>query len=426
MTDEHKIFFHLAAALAIGLLIGLERGWSQRETPEGRRIAGVRTFGLVGLTGGAAALLAGQFGGQFGGIAFGLAFLGLAGLFAASYAVTIDEEHNLSITSEIAALLTFVLGALAASGRPSIAVAAAVATTLLLSYKPLLHGWVRALDEDELHAGLKLLLMSAVVLPVLPDQGYGPGNALNPYQIWWMVVLVAAISFVGYFAVRIGGARRGVLFTGLFGGLASSTAVTLNFSRLAATDGQADNVRVLAIGILIACGTMFPRLLVLAAATNPGLLPSLLPVVLVMAAFIYLPALYFWRLEAPDEGGAATPLRNPLDLQMAIGFGALLAVVLALARLLKDQFGSAGVYVLAAFSGISDVDAITLSLAGMSALDLAASTAIAGIVIAAAVNNLTKTGIALFIGGRRIGLYVGVPLVASALAGLALVWYLLS
>ena len=417
MNAEQQVLYRLGVALVIGLLIGFERGWKEREAEEGSRIAGVRTFGLMGLLGGVAAMLAES----FGALVLGLAFLGLVAVQTTAYAIdSYNDPDGVSITSLVAGLLTFVLGALAGTGQLAVAAAAAVVTTLLLSYKPQLHGWVRALNAEELRAAIKLLLISVVLLPVLPDRGYGPWEALNPYEIWLMVVLIAAISFVGYFAIKIGGAKRGALFTGLFGGLASSTGVTLHFSRLARR--QSGIVPVLAAGILLACGTMFPRMLLVASLIQAKLFALLALPSLIMAVTAFAPVFFYWKSQSSRETDTASELRNPLELSAALGFGLLLAMIILLGNALKNQFGEVGVLALAAASGVADVDAITLSLARMSADDLALRTAAVGIVIAAAVNSLVKGGMAFLVGGREIGLRVGLPLLLSSIAGLLTAW----
>jgi uncharacterized membrane protein (DUF4010 family) len=416
MTEAQESFYFLGVALAIGLLIGLERGWHEREAEEGSRIAGVRTYGLIGLLGGVVGLLAGE----FGQLLLGLGFIGLAGAVTTAYVLQFRAEGDIGITSLAAVLLTFALGALAASGEVALASAASVVTTLLLSYKPLLHEWVGALEAKELQAGIKLLLISVVLLPVLPNQGYGPWDALNPHAIWWMVVLVAAISFTGYFAVKLGGTRRGALFTGIFGGLASSTALTLHFSRSAKKNAGA--APLLSMGILLACGTMFPRMVLVATVLSRDLLLPLAVPGAVMASCVYLPAFFYWRQEKTGKADMKSPLKNPLELKAALSFGVLLAAVLLLGKALQDAFGEAGVLALAAASGITDVDAITLSLARMTSEDLALRTATLGIVIAAAVNSVTKGAMAAVIGGPAVGLRVGAPLAVCALAGLLATW----
>lgn len=416
LNAELEIYYHLGVALAIGLLMGIERGWKEREAEEGSRVAGVRTYGLIGLLGGTAALVAQQ----LNTLLLGFAFLALAGIMTTAYIVTYRRFNDASITGVVAALLAFAFGAMAVLGEVVAAAAFAVVATLLLAVKPVLHRWIRALEAEELRAGIRLLLISVVLLPILPDQGYGPLQSLNPYTIWWMVVLIAAISFIGYFSIKIGGAGRGAAFTGVFGGLASSTALTLHFSR--ASRRQPRATPMLAIGILLACGTMFPRMLVVASALNPDLLRPLLVPALVMALLVYVPAGFYWRLRGDEQTDMGSTLRNPLELKSALTFGALLGLVMLLGKALETWFGDAGVLGLAAASGLADVDAITLSLARMTEGGLALPVAAMGVVIAAAVNSLAKGVMAAAVGGREIGIRVGLPLLASAAGGLAVAW----
>lgn len=416
MLAVRDIFLQLGIALAIGLLVGLERGWRGREAKEGERIAGLRTFGLIGLFGGATLLLA-RAAGQS---ALAVGFLSVAAIMLVAYRFRATKGQDLGITSVVAALLTFVLGALAAAGYESVAAAAAVVMTLLLNYKSQLHRLIDALKAEELRAGLQLLLISVVALPLLPNERYGPWEALNPYAIWWMVVLIATISFVGYFAVRIGGVRRGILFTSLSGGLASSTAITLHLSRMARSNVPLSPL--LATGTLVACGTMFPRILLVATVLNPALLRPLALPLAIMAACVYVPALILWRSQRGSELEVEATLRNPLQLRAAVSFGALLAVVMLAGHALRHWYGETGLLALAMASGITDVDAITLSLSRMSLRGVGAGVVVAGIVLAAAVNSVTKAGMASVIGGSRIGLRVGGPLVAAALAGPLAAW----
>jgi uncharacterized membrane protein (DUF4010 family) len=420
MNDEQLLFYRLGVALAIGLLVGIERGWVAREAREGERIAGVRTYGLIGLLGGVAGLLTDR----FGALVLGLMFIGLAVMLTTVYITNRGHgARDIGITSLITGLVIFMLGATAVIGKVELAVTATVIMTLLLSYKPVIHRWVGALNVQELHAGIQLLLISVVLLPILPDQGYGPWQALNPYQLWWMVVLIATISFVGYFAIRIAGAKRGTVFLGLFGGLASSTMLTLHFSRLSRSH-PALPAPLMAMGILLACGTMYPRLLLVVTLVKPALFMPLLWPIVVMASLTYLPTLIYSR-RARSLQQQETGLSNPLDLKSAIGFGLLLAAVMLLVKYLQESFGDLGVLSLAAASGFADVDAITLSLARMTPTDLTPPFAVFGIVIAAASNSLAKTGIAAIVGGRQIGIYVGVPLLLGAAAGLMTTWSLL-
>lgn len=417
MSGAQEQFYFLSVSLAIGLLIGLERGWEEREAGEGRRVAGLRTYGLLGLFGGVVALLSDH----FGPLVLGLTFAAVAVGLTAVYIVNLPTEGDVGITSLVAALLTFGFGALAATGEVAIAAASAVVTTLLLSYKPQLHRWIRGLETAELRAVIKLLIISVVLLPILPNRGFGPWRALNPFEIWWMVVLIAAISFTGYFAVKIGGPRRGIVFTGLFGGLASSTALTMHLSRMERR--SSGMTPILAAGVLLACGTMLPRMLLVASLINPALFPLLVVPALVMSLLVYGPAVKYWQSGLPQDTRIGSPLQNPLELKAALTFGALLALILLLGKALQAWFGNAGLFALAAASGVTDVDAITLSLARMSAGDVTARTCATGIVIAGAVNSLAKAGLAAGIGGGRIGMKVGLPLALSGAGGLVAAWF---
>lgn len=414
---SNQTTIHLAVALLLGAIIGLERGWDAREQKSGERIAGIRTFSLVGLLGGISAVLATE----ITVWAFPVLLLCVAAMGLVAYSERLDHIRNFSITGLVGMLLTFCFGAVAVAVDPVIATAAAVVTAIILDNKQEIHGWVQKLQAHELDAALKLLLISVVMLPLLPNERMGPGGVLNPREIWWMVVMIASISFVGYFAIRVAGARKGILFTSLFAGLSSSTALTLHFARQSAKNPDFNPQ--FAAGILIACGTMFPRILVYCLVINAALLPQLIWPVLVMTALLYGPALFIWQKNSKQQQISQPNLsQNPLDLSSALVFGFLLTAILLLGEFLKNAFGDAGVYALAATSGVADVDAITLSLTRMSNNGLAMDAAVLGIVIAAAVNNLVKSGIAWTIGNREAGLLVAVPMVLSLGAGLLVAW----
>ena len=411
----------LTVALAIGLLVGTERGWKNRTLGEGRRLAGLRTFGLTGLLGGLMGLLSLA----TGPLPIGLVFIGLAILLGAAYVRTTQPQpdSDISITTMVALLLTYALGALATRGEVALAAAAAVIATLLLDMKATLHGWLVRLEARELTALLRLLLISVVVLPFLPDRDFGPWQSFNPYQLWWMVVLISAISFSGYVAVKLLGERRGLALTALFSGLASSTALTLHFARLARH--QPRGGALLSAGILFACAAMLPRMLVVVLVLHPQLAISLLPPFAVMEIILLLPALFWWhrggRAPAPDTGH----LSNPVELRFALGFGVLLSLVAMICAGVRHLIGDQALVGVALLSGIADVDAITISLSRLSHAGVAAATAVDGIVLAAASNNLAKGVMAALIGGGATGWRVALPLIVSATAGVALLpaWY---
>jgi uncharacterized membrane protein (DUF4010 family) len=411
MMPLQEQLYLLATALGLGLLIGIERGWQERQVAEGQRVAGLRSYGLLGLLGGVCGLLAQDLSIHL----LGFALLGLIILLTTAYQVSLRRDQDVGITSMVAALLTFTLGALATLGQVVPAVASAVATAFLLGYKPQLHRWLKTLQQHELRAVLKLLLISLVVLPLLPNQGFGPWQVLNPYEIWWMVVLIASISFIGYFAMKLAGERKGILLTSLFAGLASSTALTLHFARLGKS--RSDLTPFLAAGILIACGTMFPRMVIVATLINPQLFPLLVLPALVMTVITYgSVALYWWR-RSGQQTAPLQQIQNPLELGVALRFGAFLAVIVLLTRALQEYFGEAGVFLMAAISGVADVDAINLSLSRLSTTQLPSHLAATGIIIASAVNSLVKGAMAGFIGGKGLGLRAALPLVIAAAAG---------
>lgn len=415
-TDAKEIAL-LGTALAVGLLIGVERGWKLREAKEGERIAGLRTYGLIGLLGGTAGLLF-QY---MGALVFGLVFMGFTIAVTVSYVLRRLKSDDASITSLVTMLLTFILGSLVALEHINLGASSAVVIVLLLRFKGVLHSWLRKLGRQELHAAIQLLLISVVMLPVLPNQGYGPWLVFNPFEAWWMVVLIASISFVGYFSMKISGTEKGVILTALAGGLASSTALTLHFSRLYKKQPAMDSM--LAAGILMACATMFPRILLVAGLINPALLPVLLTPMAVMSLLTFFFAALIWR---EKETNKATPnlssLINPLELKSALFFGALLVLVLLLGKAAVHYYGETGVYLLALLSGIADVDPINLTLSKMSRTDLPVNVAVLGIVIAASTNTLIKAGLAVAVGGRKMFLQVVLPLLITASAGLAVLW----
>lgn len=404
----------LALALGIGLLIGLERGWKARDHAEGTRVAGLRTFALIGLLGGVWGVLSTTLG-NAGLVA---AFLVLAGLLALGYRASAEHRQGLGVTTEVAGLLTFALGVMAARGLEKEAVFAAVVTTALLGFKPALHRWLESIGRVELEAVLKFLIISVAVLPNLPDRGFGPWEALNPYHIWWMVVLIAGISFSGYISVKLLGSRGGLLATSVLGGLVSSTAVTLALSRVNAKAPKA--TRLHAAGIVVASSIMFPRILLETAAVNHALLPLLAPAIATMACVGMLGAgVLMWRSEAAGHGEAPA-FKNPLELKGALFFGGALALVTFAGVALHHAFGESGVYATALTAGIMDVDAVTLSMSRL-ALDgaIKPEAAANAILMAAGVNTASKIALASVIARGRLGLLAAAVLGAALAAGAA-------
>jgi uncharacterized membrane protein (DUF4010 family) len=402
--DQEELFRRLAVSLAIGLLVGLERGWQTREERDHQRTAGLRTFALTGLLGGICGLIS-LVSSPFVLAAGLLAFAGALVTFSVLEAAA---EKSFSVTGVVAGILTFVLGAYAALGNETVAVAAAVAMTILLALREPLHSWVRNVTWLEMRSVLVLLAMSFLLLPILPTRPVDPWQVLNPSEIWLLAILIAAVSFVGYIAVRVLGERKGIAVAAIAGSLASSTATTLSFARLAREQPQ--STRLLASGILLAGITMLARIVVLAGVLKSELAAALVWPSVAAAAVLGAGAAVLW-LRQRQNGATEHPqlqIKNPFDLGTVLQLAALIAAILLLAKLAAAQAGNAGLFLLAAISGIADVDALTLSMARLSGVQVSARDAATAILVAASVNTVSKATIAGFVGGTRLGSIVGV------------------
>ena len=411
-------FKSLAIAMALGLLIGLERGWKERGAEEGSRLAGIRTFGLVSLLGALWQLL------TIRETPFILSIAFLAFTFLVISVSFIEAQHKqiYGITTPVALMVVFALGALTMRGHTELAAAATAVTVTLLGLKPVLHRWVQSLESYEMTAVFKLALISAVMLPVLPDRTVDPWQAFNPYQIWWMVVLISSISFCGYFAIKIAGTKRGIILTGLLAGLASSTAVTLSLSRLA--HHHRDIPRVLSAGVIMASVTMFPRILLVVSVVQPSLIALLIWPIAIISLIGYFVVWWLVKYSEASTSSSTQKLRleNPFDLIMAMKFGVFLAVSMLLSRLLQDWLGDTGIYLLAGISGINDVDAITLSLSQLVDKSLTVELAATGILLAAVVNTVVKGLIVAVISGGEMAKWVVGIFLCLIVAGAASAW----
>lgn len=408
--DQFDLLTRLAVALAIGLLAGLERGWQMREEDQGQRVAGFRTFAISGLLGGIAAAI----GVKTAPIVLGSMFLGFAAAMSAFYWLEAQFTKNLSVTSLVAALLTFALGAYAVIGELPLAIAGAVAMTLLLALREPLHRWVASLQWEEIRAILILLAMTFLLLPVLPNHAIDPWGALNLHDIWLFAILVAAISFAGYVAVRLLGDRLGVIAAALAGGLASSTATTLTLARLGRE--RKGSARLLAAGILLAGMVMIVRVGALAAFLNPSLLQPL-AAPLGAAALVTGIAAGIFLFRKPVDGALDLGLTNPLQLALALRFAGLIALVTLATRLIGALANGAGALAVAALSGVVDVDAVTISMSRLSGVT--AEIAVEAILIVVGVNTIAKAVMAWWTGGPSVGLYVAAASLVAIGAGAA-------
>ena len=407
-------WWRFAAALLIGALIGLEREFVQQRSGE-KEFGGIRTFALMSLLGAVAAFLTDQ----YGPLIFLAVYLGLILLLWASLLASSMRGVEEGITTEVTALLVPLFGAMMIWNQPAVAAALGVITALILALKPRLHGAARRMSDEDLRATLEFSIITAVVLPLLPNEGFGPFGVLNPFQIWLLVVFISGIGFLGYVLMKYLGPERGIGITGLLGGLVSSTATTLSFAGRSKTNAGLSTV--LAQGILLASCVMFPRVLIEVAVVNPALVRQVVvPLATMLIAGVI--AVYILRRrgraeEKADHGGVE--LSNPLRLKTAITFGLVFAVVLVAVEAANEYFGSAGVYIASILAGITDVDSITLSVSNLSLKGLLdPRVAAIAIILATIMNTIAKAVIAMVLGTPRLRRLVSRAFGLVVLAGL--------
>lgn len=428
MVDVETLepFGSLGVAVAVGLLIGLERERTRPKPGEsGAFFGGIRTFPLFSLLGGLSTLLSPA----LGPWPFVLATAGMLALMISSYRKDLEVGHH-GMTSEGAFAIAFLLGALStASGtiepfsRRALTVSAvAVVVTLLLSAKVPLHQLTQRLSRDDVIAVLKLLIVGVVVLPVLPDKGYGPWGALNPQSVGKMVALIAGVGFAGWAATRVFGPGRGMLFTGAIGGLVSSTAVTL--AAAARAKEQPALGPVSALAAVLASTLMVLRVGAVCAAVSPPLLSKLAAPIIAMAVGGGLYTALLYRHARAAERTQGLEVANPFELSTALKFAGLYAAVLVASRAGTEWFGSKGAYATALIAGTTDVDAITLSMSALARDGgLPLEVAALAVVLASVSNTLVKAGLALAVGGFAWGRKVALGLGAMLACGLAAAFF---
>ncbi len=424
MNAQIGLLSQTLAAIGIGLLIGLEREYHLRRIGDQVKhpgAAGIRTFALIALSGNLLTWLPDTV--MPWGIALGMAFIALMAVF--SYRRTSNEtDTDPGITTEIVMVVTFILGALTGLGYLLHATVVAAIVFCLLRFKKVLHHFSHSLSKMDLTQATQFLIISAVVLPILPNTTYGAYAALNPQRIWLMVVLISGIGFAAYATIKVLGQRAGLGVTGFLGGMASSTAVTLAMSRLSKANPAL--TAACQLSIIVACATMFPRVTVIALLFSPEVSRLLALPVAIITLCAFATATWLWRQSAGDKGesGKYRPELNPLSWHVALSFGAFYALVLFLTHMAQAEFGTGGLMSVAGLSGLSDVDAITLSVSEMSRDHLDAALAARAILLACAANSFVKWLMGLMFSepSARIGLSLG--LVPMALLSLAAVFML--
>jgi uncharacterized membrane protein (DUF4010 family) len=408
MIDWADEALRIGAALAAGVLIGIERGWHLRSREEGSRVAGIRTFSLLGLAGGLAALLGAK--GQ--PLIAGTVTIAACAVLVLGYAGSLRERHD--ATTAIAALVTLTIGLLAGLGSIGLAIAAAAVVVLILAMREELHGFIDRLDEADVKALARFAVIALAVLPFLPNQPMGPYGAWNPWKLWWVVVLVTGFSFMAYVANRIFGARRGTIATALIGGAYSSTAVTQS---LAQRLGSKESGGAEAAGIALASAVMYLRVIALVAIIAPRILE---PFVLVVAPPLLVAWAVGWWLyrRAPSSDGP-TPPGNPIALGPALAFLLFIAAAAVIARWAEGRFGEEGIAVLLLIMGSMDVDAAIVTAGGLPAEAIAATLAALALGGTILTNMSVKLGITLAYArgkGRTAALGLGANMVALAIS----------
>lgn len=402
MTVDPQLFLRLGIALGLGLLVGLQRELVKSE------LAGIRTFALITLLGGVTALFDGWV------VAVGLA--AVAGTLAVGNLARARQGANdHGVTTEVAALIMFLVGAAAVRGFEAPAMAVGATVAVVLHGKARLHGLVGRLDEHDLRAILQLVVIALVVLPVLPNRAFGPYDVLNPHEIWRMVVLIVGIGLGGYIAFELLGARAGAVTSGVLGGLISSTATTLSHARHARAAPTAAPVA--AVVVLLASSVVYLRLLVEVGVVAPAFFPTAAPRIGAMLAVLTLVSLVALRRVEHDDHHRSEHA-NPAELRTALVFAALYAGILLLVAWVKDRFGGGALYAVAVASGLTDMDAITLSTSRLVVGErLDADTGWRLILVASLSNLAFKGAVAAAIGGRALARPVVLAFAVALAAG---------
>ena len=407
------LFQRLGLALAIGFLVGVERGWKQRKEAEGERVAGVRTFTLIGALGGVGGLsmaIAGP-------IPFAALLLAFGFAFAMFQLRQAEEDGDNSVTSTVAGLLVFSLGAYAAIGNMVVASAAGVAVAAILAFKQSLHAWLQTLAWKEIRSALLILAATFIALPLLPDQTVDPWGAVNPRSLWLLTILVAVASFGGYIALRALGPKAGLIVGSLAGAIVSSTAVTLDLARRARAEEvpPADA----ASAASIASAVMLTRVGILSSAFSIAVLAEIWPPLVAAGATSLASAAVLRRLpDAAKDGSAYQKLQSPLDLFSVGRFALVLGALTIAANLASAWLGSSGLIAFAASAGLVDVDAVTLAVGNLTRSGLAAKTAAGAILIGVVANTLFKVALGATAGSARFTLWFAAASAGALAAGL--------
>jgi uncharacterized membrane protein (DUF4010 family) len=421
--QELDLVRRMAVAALVGLLVGIERGWRERDSEGGTRTAGIRTFTLIGILGGVIGLIARSLKDPTGaGILLALSFVILSGTFAAFRMRENAEDDNFGFTTVAAAMVTFALGAYAVLGDQNIAAAAGVAVMAILAIREQLHGLLSRITWNELRAAIILLAMTFLALPFIPDRSFGPFGGVNPRQVWLLAVVLAAVSFLGYVAVKAFGSKRGMLLSATIGGLVSSTSVTVDAARHAHKNKAGCGL--LGAGVALATASSFARMLAVIAVLNFAVAKlAALPLAVAILSAVAIAALLV-RGDGKNNKPVEIAITNPFSLQATLLLAAFLGAAIFLTEALAVWLGSAGALAAAFIGGAVSVDPATFSMAELGRDRISPTTAAAGLWLAALSNNLLKFGLAWSVGPREfrwpLALGLLAPLVFGAVAAAGL------
>jgi uncharacterized membrane protein (DUF4010 family) len=404
----------LVIAALGGTAVGVERQWSGHADGRDARFAGVRTFTLLGGLGG----LAGWLWQSDYTLPSTVLLMGAVAITTAAYVARM--RNDVDGTTEVAALVVIAAGVVAGAGVYQLASGVIAVTTLLLVEKSRLHALVARIDDISLRAAARFAVMALVVLPLLPEGPFGPMGGIRPRELWALVLFFSGLSFVGYLARRIVGPGRGYLVTGLIGGLASSTNVTFTFARTSNRDEAAS--RPLGYGAIAANAMLYPRVVIATAVLNASLLPKVVPY-LALPALLALAITLLGLRQSTRDDIAERPVSNPLQLSSALQMAAIFQVVLMLVWFAGRYGGNSGIVGMASVLGLTDVDALTVSMARRVASDISLDTAAFAIAIGVLSNTVLKLTVALFFGSAGFRRVAGATLFGMVVAaGVSLVF----
>ncbi|NCN86634.1 MgtC/SapB family protein [archaeon] len=427
----------IVVAIFLGALIGLQREYTQQHIHL-KRFAGFRTFILITFFG----AILGYLGKGFDSLFVIIGFSGIIVLTIVSYILTYMREKSTSATTEVAAIMVYVLGVMCTTGNMQLAIIFGILIVAFLTFKERFHNFAKKMEKKEMMAVVKFALVSLVVLPILPNRDYSPSdipgltqifesfginsnflsqlNVFNFHQIWLMVILVAGISFVGYFLVKLSGSKRGYGLIGFVGGLVSSTAVTLSMAGESKKNKKVYTPFVIAV--IVAMSVMFIRIIFEVAIVNSSLLSIVLVPLIVMAILGFTASVILMKKDSKKGNLEKIEFKQPFALPPALKFGLFFALILFVSKIMQILFGSTGLYITSILSGLADVDAITLSMASLSKSgEISNFVATTSIILAAASNTMVKAGMAYFLGAKKFGkIILGISLLILAVGLLVL------